>query len=100
MKSFDQKIAFPFQLVYLVYFAAKGSFREVLGSVKQERISQNSTKEEPFGSARGKYVWHGLSCLHARFVTNEQSEKKLRQIFAGWGGAKQKEKATPSHPGI
>ena len=28
----------------LVYFGAKGAFRNILGSVSQKRISQNSTK--------------------------------------------------------
>ena len=37
----------------LVYIGAEVAFRKILGSVSQKRISQNSTKRGPFGSALG-----------------------------------------------
>ena len=38
----------------LVYFGAKGAFRDILRSVNQKGISQNSLKGGPFGSAGGR----------------------------------------------
>ena len=50
----------------LVYFGAKGAFRKILGSVRQKRISQNSTMGKPFGSTGGRIPEKGQRPPHPK----------------------------------